>query len=394
MKHYDFETVQPRRGTGSMKWAEMEKYDCPEGVIPFSVADMELKVMPEVVDGLKEFLDKSPLGYCNPDERFNAAVCRWERDRHGWDIRPEWLLGAPGVINAFFTAVHAFTAPGDGVLLLTPVYYPMYMAATRNDRQVVGSALINTNGYYTIDFADLEAKAKRPDVKLMILCSPHNPCGRVWERWEVERFTELCAKHDVFIVSDEIWSDIVRPGVVHTPTQSVSEDAKNRTLALYAPSKTFNLAGLVGSYHIAYSPWIRDRMEKECSLSHYDSMNVLSMHALVGAYRPEGYEWVDELNQVLAGNIEYFCTYAEKHWKGVAFSRPQGTYMVFLDCTEWCRQHGRDIQWLLDEGARVGVGYQDGRPFHGPCHIRVNLALPLSRVREACDRLDRYVFGV
>ena len=110
MKHYDFEAVQ-RRGTGSMKWAEMEKYDCPEGVIPFSVADMELKVMPEVVDGLKEFLDKSPLGYCNPDERFNAAVCRWERDRHGWDIRPEWLLGAPGVINAFFTAVHAFTAP-------------------------------------------------------------------------------------------------------------------------------------------------------------------------------------------------------------------------------------------------------------------------------------------
>ena len=127
--------------------------------------------------------------------------------------------------------------------------------------------------------------------------------------------------------------------------------------------------------------------------THYNEMNVLSMHALIGAYQSQGYEWVDELNQVLAGNIEYFCNYVDEHFAGVSYSRPQGTYMVFLDCTEWCREHGRDIQWLLDEGARVGVGYQDGRPFHGPCHIRVNLALPLSRVREACERLDRYVFN-
>ena len=162
---------------------------------------------------------------------------------------------------------------------------------------------------------------------------------------------------------------------------------------LYAPSKTFNLAGLVGSYHIIYNETLRDRVCAVSNKTHYNEMNVLSMHALIGAYQPQGYEWVDELNQVLAGNIEYFCDYVDEHFEGVSYSRPQGTYMVFLDCTEWCREHGRDIQWLLAEGARVGVGYQDGRPFHGPCHIRVNLALPLSLVKEACERLDRYVFN-
>ena len=393
MKHYDFEAVQPRRGTGSMKWAEMEKYDCPEGVIPFSVADMELKVMPEVVDGLKEFLDKSPLGYCNPDERFNAAVCRWERDRHGWDIRPEWLLGAPGVINAFFTAVHAFTAPGDGVLLLTPVYYPMYMAATRNDRQVVGSALINTNGYYTIDFADLEAKAKRPDVKLMILCSPHNPCGRVWERWELEKAMEVYRANDCLVISDEIWSDIILNGHKHIPTQSVSEDARSRTVAIYAPSKTFNLAGLVGSYHIIYNPVLRDRVEKEASLSHYNSMNVLSMHALIAAYSPEGSEWADELCAVLAGNIDFACNYIKTRFDGVEVTKPEGTYILFADCTKWCEAHGKTIDDVERACWDVGVAVQDGRQFHGPCHIRMNLALPLSRVQEAFDRLDKYVFN-
>ena len=151
---------------------------------------------------------------------------------------------------------------------------------------------------------------------------------------------------------------------------------------------------MVGSYHIIYNETLRDRVCAVSNKTHYNEMNVLSMHALIGAYQQQGYEWVDELNEIIDANVGYFCDYVDEHFEGVSYSRPQGTYMVFLDCTKWCREHGRDIQWLLDEGARVGVGYQDGRPFHGPCHIRVNLALPLSRVKEACDRLDRYVFGV
>ena len=204
---------------------------------------------------------------------------------------------------------------------------------------------------------------------------------------------ELCRKHDVMVVSDEIWSDIILEGYKHVPTQSVSEDARNRTIAIYAPSKTFNLAGLVGSYHIIYNKTLRDRMDKESSLSHYNSMNVLSMYALIGAYKPEGYEWVAELRQVITGNVDFACAYIAEHFHGVKVSRPQGTYMLFLDCTEWCQAHGKTIDELEQAGWDVGVAWQDGRAFHGPCHIRMNLALPLSRVQEAFHRLDRYVFN-
>ena len=161
---------------------------------------------------------------------------------------------------------------------------------------------------------------------------------------------------------------------------------------MYAPSKTFNLAGLIGSYHIIYNSWLRDRVDKESSLSHYNDMNLLSMYALIGAYQPEGYEWVDELCQVLTQNVEYACDYIEEHFEGVEVSRPQGTYMLFLDCEKWCKAHGKTMDELEQSGLEAGVMWQDGRPFHGEYAIRMNLALPLSRVKEAFDRLDKYVF--
>ena len=166
-----------------------------------------------------------------------------------------------------------------------------------------------------------------------------------------------------------------------------------RTIALYAPSKTFNLAGLVGSYHIIYNKALKDRMDKEGSLSHYNSMNVMSMHAMLGAYRPEGYEWVEELRQVITGNVEFSCDYIEKHFDGVRVSKPQGTYMLFLDCAEWCDNRGKTMDELLKAGWDVGVIWQDGRAFHGKTHIRMNLALPLTRVQEAFRRLDEFVFN-
>ena len=244
-----------------------------------------------------------------------------------------------------------------------------------------------------MDFVDMEKKITENKIHAAVFCSPHNPCGRVWEEWEVAQFMELCRKHDVMVVSDEIWSDIILSGHTHIPTQSVSEDARSRTVALYAPSKTFNLAGLVGSYHIIYNKTLRDRVNKASSLAHYNSMNLLSMYALIGAYRPEGYQWVDELRQVITGNVDFACDYIAEHFQGVKVSRPQGTYMLFLDCTEWCGAHGRTIDELEQAGWDVGVAWQDGRMFHGPCHIRMNLALPLSRVQEAFDRLDKYVFN-
>jgi cystathionine beta-lyase len=244
-----------------------------------------------------------------------------------------------------------------------------------------------------MDYEDRERKIVEKNIHATVFCNPHNPTGRVWERWELEKAMELFKKYDVYVVSDEIWSDIILNGNKHIPLQSVSEDARRRTVAVYAPSKTFNLAGLIGSYHIIYNKLLRDRIDKESSLSHYNDMNVLSMHALIGAYKPEGYEWVDELREVLSGNINYACDYIEKHFEGVKVSKPQGTYMLFLDCTEWCQKHGRTIKELHGAGVEVGVIWQDGTPFHGSCHIRMNLALPLSRVKEAFDRLDKYVFN-
>ena len=166
-----------------------------------------------------------------------------------------------------------------------------------------------------------------------------------------------------------------------------------RTVAVYAPSKTFNLAGLVGSYDIIYNKWLRDRTEKEANLFHHNKMNVLSMYALIGAYQPEGYEWTDELCQVIASNVDYACDYIEKHFEGVSSSKPEGTYMLFVDCTKWCEAHGKSIEEVERAAWDVGVDIQDGRMFHGPCHLRINLALPLSRVQEAFDRLDKYVFN-
>ena len=243
-----------------------------------------------------------------------------------------------------------------------------------------------------MDLADMEKKIREEHIHAAILCSPHNPTGRVWERQELEQVMELFRKYDVYVVSDEIRSDIILDGHQHIPVQSVSEDARMRTAAFYAPSKTFNLAGLVGSYHIIYNPWMRERILKESSLSHYNEMNVLSMHALIGAYRPEGYEWVDELNMVLSENVDYACRYIAEHFPEVKVCRPQGTYMLFADCSEWCQKHGKTLDEVEQACWNVGVALQDGRMFHGRCHLRINLALPLSRVQEAMDRLGKYVF--
>lgn len=203
---------------------------------------------------------------------------------------------------------------------------------------------------------------------------------------------EIYKANDCVVISDEIWSDIILEGAQHIPTQSVSEDARNRTIAVYAPSKTFNLAGLVGSYHIIYNKYLRDRVRAKSSKPHYNEMNVLSMYALMGAYRQEGYEWVDELCEVITANVKYACKYIEENFEGIEVSKPQGTYMLFLDCTKWCEKNNRTLDELLKAGWDVGVAWQDGRLFYHPCAIRMNLALPFERVKEAFTRLDRYVF--
>ncbi len=399
---YDFTSIMQRKGHdaialdaigqgGMAPEAPDEGFD----PIPMWVADMNFPTCPAIVDAIVRRARHPAFGYFAPSEEYYRAIIDWQRDRNGVQgLEPAHIGYENGVLGGVVSAISAFAAPGDGVLLHSPTYIGFTHCLEGNGYRISLSPLrLDDQGVWRMDFDDMERRLAEEHIHVAVLCSPHNPCGRVWERWELERAMELFARHDCVVVSDEIWSDIVAPGRHHVPTQSVSEDARRRTVALYAPSKTFNLAGLVGSYHVIYDDYLRDRVTSQASKSHYNSMNVLSMHALVGAYSPEGRVWVDELNRTIADNVAWACDYVDAHFEGVQVSRPQGTYMLFLDCTDWCAAHGRDIEWVERAGWRVGVGWQDGRAFHGPCHVRMNLALPLSRVQEAFRRLDKHVFN-
>ena len=364
-------------------------------VIPMWVADMNFPACPSIPKAIIERANHTAYGYFNPSREYFDSIIRWHKLRNGVEgLRDEHIGYENGVLGCVVSAMNVFCSKGDNILVHSPTYVGFTGSLTNNGYNLVHSALVqDADNIYRMDFADMEKKILENNIHAAIFCNPHNPTGRVWEKWEIEQFMELCKKHDVFVVSDEIWSDIILTGYKHTPSQSVSEDAKMRTVAVYAPSKTFNLAGLVGSYHIIYNKWIRDRVRKESSLGHYNSMNVLSMHALIGAYQDEGYAWADELRETITGNINFAMDYIEKHFEGVKVSRPQGTYMLFVDCTDWCAAHGKTIAHVLQACWDVGVAVQDGRSFHGACHMRLNLALPLSRVQEAFARMDKYVFN-
>ena len=401
---YDFTSIIDRRGWdalavesigavpgGRVPDAPREGFDA----IPMWIADMNFATAPAIPAAIIERAKHPLYGYFEPREEYFSSIIGWQERRNGvTGLRKEHIGYENGVLGGVVSALNVLCSRGDKVLLHTPTYIGFTGALTNNGYKMVLSPLVrDAGGVWRMDFEDMERRIVSEHIHAAVFCSPHNPCGRVWERWEVERYMELMKKHGVYVVSDEIWSDIILAGNKHVPTQSVSEDARQRTVALYAPSKTFNLAGLVGSYHVIYNDWLRERVEKESSLAHYNEMNVLSMHALIGAYGEEGQEWLGELLQVLTANAELACGYIEQHFGGVSVFRPQGTYMLFIDCTRWCAAHGVDIGALIKRGWDVGVAWQDGRAFHGPCHIRMNLALPRQRVQDAFERLDKYVFN-
>ena len=399
---YDFTSIIDRHGKdaiavdmvglpGSPYPAPKEGFD----VIPMWVADMNFATVPTIVDAMIERAKHPAYGYFTPRAEYFDAIIAWQKNRNGVEgLEPKHIGYANGVLGGVVAAANVLCSRGDNILVHAPTYVGFTHSLGNLGYNLVHSYLVQDEaGIWRMDFEDMEKKILEKKIHTAIFCSPHNPCGRVWERWEIEKAMELFRKHDVFVISDEIWSDLTLGDHKHIPTQSVSEDAKMRTAAMYAPSKTFNLAGLVGSYSIVYNQWLKDRIDKEISLSHTNAMNVLSMYALIGGYKPEGYEWVDELRQVLTGNVDWACDYIAAHFEGVRVSKPQGTYMLFVNCTEWCEKHGKTIGEVQKACYDVGVVIQDGRQFHGPCHIRMNLALPLSRVQEAFHRLDKYVFN-
>ena len=398
---YDFTTLMDRHGkdaiavdglgTGFAPAAPKEGFDA----IPMWVADMNFPTVPTIPQAIIARAQHPAYGYFNPSKAYYDAILNWQYTRNGvTGLEPKHIGYENGVLGGVISALNCVCSRGDKVLVHSPTYIGFTRSLKNNGYDIVHSPLIkDENGVWRMDYADMEQHLKNEKIHAAILCSPHNPCGRVWEREELEQAMELFRKYDVFVVSDEIWSDILLNGHTHIPTQSISEDARQRTAALYAPSKTFNLAGLVGSYHIVYNNWWRERIEKESSLSHYNAMNVLSMHALVGGYSPEGQAWLDELREVLSGNVNFACSYIADHFEGVTVTKPEGTYMLFVDCTGWCKAHGKTIGELEHALWDVGVAVQDGTMFHGPCHLRMNLASPRSRIEEAFRRMDEYVFN-
>ena len=399
---YDFTSIIDRRGKDALALDALGTMpgftpDPPlEGfdAIPMWVADMNFPTCPAIPEAIIRRAQHPAFGYFSIRDEYYEKIIRWQARRNGYEnLLREYIGYENGVHGCVTRAVETLSEPGDKILLHSPAYVGFSMDTEGIGRTPVYSPLKrDSDGVWRMDYADMDAKLKAGNIHLAIFCSPHNPCGRVWERWELERAMEVFAANDCYVISDEIWADLTFPGKQHIPAPMVSDWAREHTVAAYAPSKTFNLAGLTGSYHIIYNRYLRDRVRGHGHATHYNEINVLSMHALMAAYGVQGYEWVDELRQVLEDNAAYACTYIKEHFTGIDAAMPEGTYMIFLDCSGYCRRTGKSLDEVLKAGWNVGVAWQDGRAFHGPCHIRMNLASPLSRVQEAFRRLDEYVF--
>lgn len=398
---YDFTTIPDRHahdaiaidglgdGTGFAPGVPREGFNS----IPLWVADMSFATAPSVTRAIHERVDHPFFGYYEASVAYYQAIIDWHRTRKSVsDIERQHIGYENGVLGGVVSALNVLCSKGDKVLVHSPTYIGFTMSCENNGYHLVHSPLVLDDAdVWRMDFEDMERRIVDNKIHCAIFCSPHNPCGRVWERWELEEAMAVFERHNVWVISDEIWSDLLLDGHQHIPTQSASAWAHDHTVALYAPSKTFNLAGLIGSYHIVYNTWLKDRIDKEGSLSHYNAQNVLSMHALIGAYCDEGSDWTDELCQVLSENVRYAHEKLQSY-PGVTCAEPEGTYVLLADCRAWCDAHGISYTDFPKLGWDVGVTWHDGRLFECPGFVRIAVSVPHSQVVEAFERLDRYVF--
>jgi cysteine-S-conjugate beta-lyase len=385
---YDFETLVSRKDAGAIKWNLMSRINekVTDDIVPFSVADMEFKNPPEIIDGLKKYLDLSILGYTQATDKYYKAVCNWMEKRHDWKIKKEWIVEFSGVVPALYTIVRALTKEEDGVLIMTPVYYPFYKAIEDNKRKVVKSQLMLCEDHYEIDFEDLEEKAKLESTKLMILCNPHNPVGRVWSEEELIKIGKICIDNNVLIVSDEIHFDLIMPGFKHTVFASISEEFANNSVICTAPSKTFNLAGLQTSNILVPNKIIKDKIASEKRIATGNSgLNIFGYKACEIAYN-ECEEWLDELIQVLDRNKKIVENFVKTHLPEIKVVNLEGTYLQWLDFRNLEKDHRAlekfmttEAMIFLDEGYVFG---DEGRGFE-----RINLACPSNILKAALERL-------
>lgn len=392
MKSYDFETVTPRYDIGAPKWLAIKNaFPDPkdrENIIPFSVADMELELAPEIRDGLKSFLDHYPVGYGKPTPEYLGAVCGWMKKRHNWDIKPEWIVCTRGVVNAFHECVRTYAQEGQGVIMMTPIYYPMYNAIRRNNRVLAECPLIDRGTGYEIDFNLLEELASKPENTMLLFCSPHNPGGRVWTREELEKIAEICIRNHVVICSDEIHFDLIMPGYQHTVFASLSEEVAQNCVIMTAPSKTFSLAGLETSNIIIPNEQLRKMFVTDVEKTFMDARCcLLGFEACRIAYTECG-EWLDQVIELIHHNEMIVLDFLKKEFPEVTCHRMEGTYLLWMNF----KSLNLDPKVLADRmrmGAKMFMddGFVFGKSGEG--YERWNLACPTKYVEEALERLKK-----
>ncbi|WP_213974638.1 MalY/PatB family protein [Tepidanaerobacter acetatoxydans] len=392
MLKYDFDTVIERSGNYSSKWDELKKMFGRDDLLPMWVADMDFMSPQPVVDALVERAKQGIYGYTSRPESYFESVARWMKKRHNWDAKTEWMIYTPGVVPALSFIINAFTYPGDKVLVQQPVYYPFFRVIEDNGRRIVNNPLIYKDGRYTMDFDDLEEKVKDRRIKLMFLCSPHNPVGRVWTKDELIRLGRICIDNNILVVSDEIHHDILYPGVKHIPFASISEEFALSSITCTAPSKTFNLAGLQTSTIIIPNTTYYDIYRNFIKRLQLLRNNAFGLVALEAAYT-HGEEWLDQLLEYLDGNLRTFTEGIERDVPQIKVVKPEGTYLVWLDC----RELGFDAHQLNDfiiDKAKLAFesGYWFGHGGEG--FQRANIACPRTYVNEAVKRLKSAVESI
>ena len=375
----DFDKPVVRRGSGCVKW------DCAEasGALPMWVADMDFEVAGEITAALLRRVRHGVFGYTHVPDAYYDAIIHWFGHRHAWTIEHDWIIYTSGVVPALSAVIKALTHPGDKVLIQTPVYNCFFSSIRNNGCQVVESPLIYDGGSYAMDFDDLEEKASDPQVKLFVLCNPHNPAGRVWSASEMERANSICLRHGVRVVSDEIHCELVMPGYRYTPFASLSAQCLDNSITLCSPSKSFNTAGLQIANIISNDAAIRELIDSAININEVCDVNPLGVEALMAAYNESGY-WIDALCEYLASNYTYLCTYLAAHLPSVGITRLEGTYLVWLDIRPLGLSSDEATDLILRKGkVLVNSGTMYGAAGEG--FIRVNIACPRFQLHLALE---------
>ncbi len=385
MEH-DFDEIISRTGTHSVKWDHRVEHCGRSDVLPMWVADMDFRSPPAVRTALKRAVEHGVFGYTARSERYERAIRGWLFDRHGWGVDPEWILYSPGVMPGVSYAIQAFSEPGDKVIVQSPVYPPFFGVIRENDRRVGENPLVLVDDHYQMDMDDLERQLAEDRTRILLLCSPHNPVGRVWHYKELERVGELCEKHDVLIISDEIHGDIVYPGAEHVPVASLDPDFQEITVTLTGPGKTFNVQGLISAFAVIPNDDLRKAFERVLKRNWVTLENALSIYACEVAYE-EGAPWLDELLTYLNGNRAYLLDHIQDHCPGIRAIQPEGTYVAWLDCRELGLDDNELRDFFVDEaGVCPNSGVTFGAPGSG--FMRLNFGCPRARLREGLDRIS------